>query len=302
MPSFRFFLALWLTATALAAQAPSHLADSEAATLAGPWETASPSAIDGVFLELSTGSSNSLGSEEIERQPVGIRVYHRESGKETWGWFSVPALAKPGLFARTEALQPPHTFSLFDGRRLRIHSIDADQLHPFDLDLYFDFANRRWTGTWSCDGQSREVTLQRPRPAPASAVNVFVGNWIGTPDGRLVSASGTLHICQSADGDLTAWLDVVDSATDARTGSTNFNSRYGGLLRILSSSGSTLALETTNVTGAVHQYRAALSNDRRTLTGEWSQTGGRLNVPTAFRRAPSLPRPVARANGVSTSP
>ncbi len=45
----------------------------------GPWETTGPSGIDGIFLTIETGSN---------WQTINIRVYHRDKGKESWGYFA----------------------------------------------------------------------------------------------------------------------------------------------------------------------------------------------------------------------
>src|SRR5277367_3471037 len=55
----------------------------------GPWEMTSASGIDGIFLSALTGSTGPTGIEKFDWQTMDIRVYHRERGKETWGYFSV---------------------------------------------------------------------------------------------------------------------------------------------------------------------------------------------------------------------
>jgi hypothetical protein len=45
----------------------------------GPWETTGASGIDGIFLTIETGS---------DWQTINIRVYHRDKGKESWGYFA----------------------------------------------------------------------------------------------------------------------------------------------------------------------------------------------------------------------
>ena len=53
----------------------------------GPWEVATASGIDGIFFEIVTSSSGPTGAEQFDWQTISIRVYHREGGKETWGYF-----------------------------------------------------------------------------------------------------------------------------------------------------------------------------------------------------------------------
>jgi hypothetical protein len=86
-----------------------------------------------------------------------------------------------------------------------------------------------------------------------------------------------LHIAQSADGTLTAWLDRVLALDDQR---------HGELLEIVSSRPSTIVLQTTGPgSGQTFKYRTTLSVDGNTLTGRWGDPGaGRLNASESFRR------------------
>jgi hypothetical protein len=70
--------------------------------LAGPWEVASPSGIDGIFLKIDTHPQRTADPQIASGQAVSIRVYHRQSGRETWGWYSADAA------------------SVFDGQHLQI--------------------------------------------------------------------------------------------------------------------------------------------------------------------------------------
>src|SRR5262245_23402408 len=90
----------------------------------GPWETTSESGIDGIFLTSVTGST---------WQTIDIRVYHRDKGKETWGYFATNEKATTESYK----MQDDHSLTLFDGTHLRIHFVDVTDLKPFDLDLTF---------------------------------------------------------------------------------------------------------------------------------------------------------------------
>ena len=55
--------------------------------VAGPWESVSPSGIDGIFFNIETSSEGPVGHQQIVWQTINIRVYHRQGRKETSGWF-----------------------------------------------------------------------------------------------------------------------------------------------------------------------------------------------------------------------
>jgi hypothetical protein len=102
--------------------------------LAGPWELASPSGVDGIFVMISQAVDRG-DLQTIRRQTIQVRVYHRKDSHETWGWHVV---------------SPPDDATVeFDGRRLHVVGLTA----TFDQDA------ARWTGTCSTDGQTREVVL-----------------------------------------------------------------------------------------------------------------------------------------------
>jgi hypothetical protein len=55
------------------------------------------------------------------------------------------------------------------------------------------------------------------RTAPAIASSI-VGEWEGEPDSQVGMAATRLHIVQSSDGMLTAWLDRMIALIDQRAG------------------------------------------------------------------------------------
>lgn len=253
--------------------------------IAGSWESASSSGIDGIFFNISTSSEGQVGHGQITSQTINIRVYHRQGGKETWGWFTTNDKATPESYS----MHDDQSFTLFDGERLRIHSADFTELKPFDLDITFSPTERVWTGTWSRFGQACHVVLERPNPNAGITVSAFLGDWESEPDpnSEFHAASGSLHIRESSDGVLSAWLDRTISFMDARTRSVHSNQRNGEPLRVNSVTDSGIILETNySAMGPDYQYRGNLSQDRRALTGIWaSGRGGRLNAPVRFRRA-----------------
>lgn len=252
--------------------------------IAGPWETRSPSGIDGIFFNIETSSRGPVSYQEIVWQTVQIRVYHRQEAKETAGWFVTNEKAT----FESYNLRDGHSFALFDGERLRIHFTDVTELRPFDLDVIFSPNAREWTGSWSRGDQAIHVVLRRPSPSAGIIPGDPVADWEGEQDGtaRFPNDAGSLHIRESSDGMLSAWLDRTISGMEPRTQSVLNDQRNGELLGVISANEDTLALETTLVAGLNHSYHGSLSEDRQVLTGVWDNAGGgRLNAPGQFRRA-----------------
>jgi hypothetical protein len=253
--------------------------------IGGPWEVASASGIDGVFFEIETSSSGSTGHEQFDWQTMNIRVYHREGGKETWGYFGTKDKASPQSYS----MRDDHSFTLFDGERLRIHFIGTTDIKPFDLDTTFLPTSNEWSGTWSRSGQNLHVVLKRPEPNPGVSPRVIVGDWAdeSAPNSPQYVAPGSLHIRESIDGVLSAWLDRTISGTEPKTRSIHNDHRSGEWLKVNSATDTGLILDTTNWTGPPSQFRGSLSGDHQVLTGTWERPGGgKLNAPDRFRRTP----------------
>jgi hypothetical protein len=142
--------------------------------LSGEWETTTPTGVHGILLHI-TSYQGGAGPGLIGTQSIHIRVYHRQNGQETWGWWGDNGSVS----------------SAFDGVRLRAEKLDVS----FDSDMH------RWTGTWLLDGESRTVLLERPGCQSHRAC--------GTWEGRRLSGGDRIHFVQSADGVLTAWLDAA---------------------------------------------------------------------------------------------
>ncbi len=147
--------------------------------IAGPWETASATTIDGVFFQFVTGSSGPSADPQVAWQTIDVRVYHRQQRKETGGWFSTVFKAAP------ESSDAHDASTRFDGQRLRINFGGTTDLKPFDLDITFSPTEQTWTGTWSRSGHVRNVVLERP-----SANGVFTpSNFIGDCQGDVTTSN-----------------------------------------------------------------------------------------------------------------
>lgn len=265
-PTIILFFGLLLGAS----QTSEQVAVLQPDLIAGPWESASPSGIDGVFFQILT-SYKDQSEHPIAFQTIDIRVYHRQDLKEKWGWFSTQFQGTPDGYNR----QDEKSLVSFDGQRLQIHFTDTTtaDLKPFDLDITFSASRQSWTGTWSHRGQGSPVTLARPAPKIGSTPSGFVGDWKGETE-HPYDTEGTLHFRQSQDGILSAWLDRK-MGTDQRDVE---------FLRVYSAPGAGLTLETTNGTGPPYHYHATLSGDWETMIGTWSGAGSRLSAPDKFRR------------------
>ncbi len=232
--------------------------------LAGAWESARAGGVDGIFLSISTHVQRPTVPSETTTQNVHIRLYHREAGNETGGWY----------IARNFTRDEP---AIFDGEHLRLHAVSDGPV----IDVRFDPDKQRWTGTWTRDGQSQDIMLERPHRAPDATANPLVGDWEGLPDSVAPWRAATrLHISESGDGVLTAWLDRIIAPIDQR---------HGELLQVTASEGRTIILSTTPPAGMRYTFRGALSADGSTLAGTWPSetgTGGTLNAATSFRRTP----------------
>ncbi len=226
--------------------------------LAGPWELAGPSGIDGIFLSIGTHAQGTTDQPIVTSQAVNIRVYHRQGGHETWGWYSATSSG------------PADAASVFDGQHLHIRSIRNGPA----LDLTFHAERHRWNGTWYHEGQPRDVVLERPHPPLDAAPNPLKGDWEGARDASGVTKAQTrLHVDQSSDGTLTVWMDRVIALIDQR---------HGELLQLVSLEQRTITLDTTGAAGQRYRFQGTLSADGSTLVGRWNG----LNASESFRRMP----------------
>ena len=65
-----------------AAQGEAQVPTEHPELIAGPWEVAGASGIEGIFFEIVTSSSDPTGGEQFDWQTMNIRVYHREGGRK----------------------------------------------------------------------------------------------------------------------------------------------------------------------------------------------------------------------------
>jgi len=283
-----------------AAQELSTVSTEHPEQIGGRWETTTSNGVEGIGFEISTSSKGPIGSEkeQFDWQDVSIRVYTREDGKETWGYFAARYKAAPHLY---DDILEGHSFDLFDGRRLRAHSAEVSGLKQFDLDITFLPGRNKWMGTWSRPGKNEYVTLARPEPKDDAKLSRFAGQWIGEPGPNSPNGSDrtTLNIRQSADGVITASLDRTSSWTEFGSGAIRNDRSDGQQLNIESATDATLVLSRYSAAAPNLQYRAELSPDGQMLTGSWSVLGGggpRLNIADQFRRASATtgPQPAAR--------
>jgi hypothetical protein len=255
-------LAIVLLATAVATASQGRPV-IEPEPLAGAWETAQAAGVDGIFLSISIHTQGTTQPPGTSTRNVHIRLYHREAGKETGGWYTA---AGPG------ALDQP---AVLDGEHLRLRAVSDGPV----IDVMFEPGKQRWTGTWTRDGRSQDVVLERPHANPGALSNVILGDWEGLPDPVGPGHAPTrLHIYESADGALTAWMDRNIVLIDQRRGE---------LLQVTASENRGITLDTTSAGGMRYRFRGTVSADGSTLVGAWQRNGtggGTLNAATSFRR------------------
>jgi hypothetical protein len=231
--------------------------------VAGPWEFTGSSGVEGIFLSIRTHAEGTVDRPIVTSQTVNVRVYQRQDGQETWGWYSA---APSG---------PPDAPSVFDGQHLHIRRVRNGPT----VDIMFHAEKNRWIGTWTREDQSREVVLERPRPPSSVAPNPWRGTWEGVGEGSgLTKAQARLHIDQSSDGTLTVWTDHFLRLIDQR---------HGELLRVVSLEQGTITFGTIAAAGREYRFQGALSPDGLRLSGGWTAVGdGTLNASESFRRLP----------------
>ena len=206
--------------------------------LAGPWEVAGPSSVDGIFFMIAGSQATA--------QSIQVRVYHRKPGRGSAGWYSIRDT--PG--------------ASFDGTTLRLLTLTAT----------FDPAAAHWNGEWVLDGEPRTVILERPRPAKSSTPNPLCGNWEKVSDTTQPQGAPTtsvvIHILQSQDGALTAWMDTESVIIPQRYES----KRFGGPMKVESADSGNVVLQSELgvYQKARDRFAGALSADGNSLTGIWN--------------------------------
>jgi hypothetical protein len=144
----------------------------------------------------------------------------------------------------------------FDGQRLRVPVLAAA----------FDPTAERWTGTWSFDGQMRDVVLERPHPVKGVTPNPLCGDWEGLPDAPSGPTTVRLHVLQSSDGTFTAWMDVLSVVQDQS---------YGLSLKVIDADPPNVILQNESPTFSFYgQFSGDLSSSHRVGRSRRSRKGG----------------------------
>lgn len=209
--------------------------------LAGPWEVTGSSSVDGIFVMIYRSSS---------RQSIQVRVYHRKGGHETGAWHVVN---------QVEDTAAPR----FDGTNLRLRELTAT----------FDSNAKHWTGEWILDGHTHNVVLERPHAAKGSPLNRLCGDWQTLPDTRprwSSAPSVQIHILQSSDDGLTAWMDIATSILPERLKSETF----GRSMKVVSADPKNVVLQNESPKFEVRGvFTGVLSDDGNILSGTWNGRG-----------------------------
>jgi hypothetical protein len=234
------------------------------AITSGPVQTQAPT-VDQESLAgfWETSENGSIDGFFLSFAFLTVRVYHRIPDPESRSGYP--------------------TLKDFDGRRLAVAGFDVT----------FDPGRRRWNGTLTRAGQTRQVGLERPRPGPGVSIHPLAGDWAAEQDPtEILKQAGSLHVSQSYDGTVNAWLNRLLAPFDEQ--------RYGELLDVSTENGEVRLRLTQYLTGPPLEYRGTVSPDGSRITGGWVRPGfkierldGRrlqdtwkLNAPTIFVRQP----------------
>ena len=229
---------LCVTATlAICSTVPAHgqVTVERPELLSGAWESASESGVDGILIMISQGTNDGRTRESIQ-----VRVEHRKRDRGTRGWYVVAP--------------PREGAGEFDGQRLMVAGLTAT----------FDPDGVRWTGEWIIDGNKREVVLQRPHPPKGVVLNRLCGDWEGVLEPP-PTPSVRIHIAQSGDGALTAWMDIRRFIME------RYHSQlYGRSMEVVSADPKSIVLQNEAPTAQfLSRFTGVLSSDGNTITGQW---------------------------------
>jgi len=235
-------------AICLALPAQGRVTVAQPELLSGPWEVADSSGIHGILAMISQTTNNGLTSETVQ-----VRVYHRKEARGTSGWYVVSPLGEGG--------------AQFDGRRLIVAGLTAT----------FDPDGVRWTGEWIVEGRRRQVVLERPHPAKGVSPNSLCGDWEGSFEPS-PAPSVRIHVAQSPDGALNAWMDTRQFITE------RYQSQlYGRSMEVISADPKNIVLQNeASHSQFLSRFTGVLSDDGNTITAQWN---GRPAIWT-FRRIP----------------
>jgi hypothetical protein len=275
------------------------------AMLAGPWEADDPIAGKGtqfgIFLDISAtrnvqrvrGGFVADGSGRF--RSLEINVYQRTLGKESGGWFS---FGQSGDSTTTK----------WDGQRLQIN-FNGDPRTSFKgamaLDLTFSQTQQVWTGTYTRDGATNQVRLQRPGAGQNAKPHPLVGIWTlpGHQMGQSTESGGCIQVTRSADGTFAAWyrrggLPMFNVRANQGTLEDNAGQRWGVIIN-----GDSITLDegrymyTVSGTGPI-KFVGKLSDDGSQLIG---RILSELEDKPSQHELDAPPSILARTNGESCS-
>jgi len=170
----------------LTISAQEHPVISQPDRLAGPWEVAGPSSVDGIFFMISGSQATA--------QSIQVRVYHRKPGRGSAGWYSIRDTP----------------VSSFDGTTLRLLGLTAT----------FDPAAAHWNGEWVIDGEPRKVILERPRPVKSSTPESIVRK-LGKSIRPHATAGSTDYLSGHSHPAIAGWcLDSLDGHRERHNSTT----------------------------------------------------------------------------------
>ena len=141
-------------------------------------------------------------------------------------------------------------------------------------------------GRWNRDGRTTKVVLERPHRPRGAIPNEFCGTWDEIDDEHVrpqvpghPQPLNRLHVAESGDRQLTAWMDrpVVLGGR-----------RYGERFSVITAANRWLEIEWVHPAGPSVRFAAQRSDDDAMMAGRWIRSAdGRLGLTgptTSFRR------------------
>ena len=95
----------------------------------------------------------------------------------------------------------------FDGRRLvlHVHSKFWPWQDDLALDVQFNQAAGKWSGSVTCNGEVRSIMLSRPHGEVSTSLSPLTGDWAGRSD--VYGFVGCLHSAVQKNGEFILWID-----------------------------------------------------------------------------------------------
>jgi hypothetical protein len=110
--------------------------------------------------------------------------------------------------------------------------------------------------------KSATLCSSDPKSGESVTLNPLCGDWEGLPDAPPGPTTVRIHVLQSSDGTLTAWMDVLSVVQDQN---------YGLSLNVIAADLMSVILQNESPSFSFYnQFNGKLSNDRNSIAGRWN--------------------------------